>query len=128
MREVLSFIKYSEDEEKLRQTLKEDADRFNRMEQEAVQLLNLVTGAEIEINTEQEVVDMCKALADMISRERKLGYDSGIEEGREEGQREKSIQIIKRMLAHGYTHADIMEIIGCDSEELLAVARETGEY
>ncbi len=102
------------------------------MEQEAVQLLNLVTGAEIEINTEQEVVDMCKALADMISRERKLGYDSGIEEGREEGreegQREKSIQIIKRMLAHGYTHADIMEIIGCDSEELLAVARETGEY
>lgn len=32
------------------------------------------------------------------------------------------------MLAHGYTHADIMEIIGCDSEELLAVARETGEY
>lgn len=128
MREVLSFIKYSEDEEKLRQILKEDADRFNRMEQEAVQLLNLVTGAEIEINTEQEVVDMCKALADMISRERKLGYDSGIEEGREEGQREKSIQIIKRMLAHGYTHADIMEIIGCDSEELLAVARETGEY
>ena len=91
-------------------------------------MLNLVTGAEIEINTEQEVVDMCKALADMISRERKLGYDSGIEEGREEGQREKSIQIIKRMLAHGYTHADIMEIIGCDSEELLAVARETGEY
>ncbi len=98
------------------------------MEQEAVQLLNLVTGAEIEINTEQEVVDMCKALADMISRERKLGYDSGIEEGREEGQREKSIQIIKRMLAHGYTHADIMEIIGCDSEELLAVAQEIGEY
>lgn len=94
------------------------------MEQKAVQLLNLVTGAEIEINTEQEVVDMCKALADMISRERKLGYDSGIEEG----QRKKSIQIIKRMLAHGYTHADIMEIIGCDSEELLAVARETGEY
>ena len=78
------------------------------MEQEAVQLLNLVTGAEIEINTEQEVVNMCKALADMISRERKLGYDSGIEEGREEGreegQREKSIQIIKRKLAHGYTH------------------------
>ena len=32
------------------------------------------------------------------------------------------------MLAHGYTHADIMEIIGCDSEELLAVAQETGEY
>ena len=128
MREVLNFIKYSEDEEKLWQILQEDAGRFNRMEQEAVQLLNLVTGAEIEINTEQEVVDMCKALADMISRERKLGYDSGIEEGREEGQREKSIQIIKRMLAHGYTHADIMEIIGCGSEELLAVAQETGEY
>ena len=26
---------------------------------------------------------MCKALADMISRERKLGYDSGVEEGRD---------------------------------------------
>ena len=57
-------------------------------------MLNLVTGAEIEINTEQEVVDMCKALADMISRERKLGYDSGIEEGREEGQREKVFRLL----------------------------------
>ena len=105
MREVLNFIKYSEDEEKLRQILQEDADRFNRMEQEAVQLLNLVTGAEIEINTEQEVVDMCKALADMISRERKLGYDNGVEE-----ERKKRIQIIKNMLNRGFAYEDIMDI------------------
>ena len=120
MREVLNFIKYSEDEEKLRQILKEDADRFNRMEQEAVQLLNLVTGAEIEIDTEQEVVDMCKALADMISRERKLGYDSGAEEGREE-ERKKRIQIIKNMLNRGFAYEDIMDIAECGRDEIIQI-------
>ena len=124
MREVLNFIKYSEDEEKLRQILQEDADRFNRMEQEAVQLLNLVTGAEIEIDTEQEVVDMCKALADMISRERKLGYDSGIEEGREAGreeERKKRIQIIKNMLNRGFAYEDIMDIAECGRDEIIQI-------
>ena len=116
MREVLNFIKYSENEEKLRQILQEDADRFNRMEQEAVQLLNLVTGAEIEINTEQEVVDMCKALADMISRERKLGYDSGVEE-----ERKKRIQIIKNMLNRGFAYEDIMDIAECGRDEIIQI-------
>jgi len=116
MREVLNFIKYSEDEEKLRQILQEDADRFNRMEQEAVQLLNLVTGAEIEINTEQEVVDMCKALADMISRERKLGYDNGVEE-----ERKKRIRIIKNMLNRGFAYEDIMDIAECGRDEIIQI-------
>ena len=116
MREVLNFIKYSEDEEKLRQILQEDAGRFNRMEQEAVQLLNLVTGAEIEINTEQEVVDMCKALADMISRERKLGYDNGVEE-----ERKKRIQIIKNMLNRGFAYEDIMDIAECGRDEIIQI-------
>ena len=83
-------------------------------------MLNLVTGAEIEINTEQEVVDMCKALADMISRERKLGYDSGIEEGREE-ERKKRIQIIKNMLNRGFAYEDIMDIAECGRDEIIQI-------
>ena len=93
MREVLNFIKYSEDEEKLRQIL-------------------------------QEVVDMCKALADMISRERKLGYDSGIEEGREAGreeERKKRIQIIKNMLNRGFAYEDIMDIAECGRDEIIQI-------
>ena len=89
MREVLNFIKYSEDEEKLRQILK-------------------------------EVVDMCKALADMISRERKLGYDSGVEEGREE-ERKKRIQIIKNMLNRGFAYEDIMDIAECGRDEIIQI-------
>lgn len=85
MREVLNFIKYSEDEEKLRQIL-------------------------------QEVMDMCKALADMISRERKLGYDNGVEE-----ERKKRIQIIKNMLNRGFAYEDIMDIAECGRDEIIQI-------
>lgn len=85
MREVLNFIKYSENEEKLRQIL-------------------------------QEVVDMCKALADMISRERKLGYDNGAEE-----ERKKRIRIIKNMLNRGFAYEDIMDIAECGRDEIIQI-------
>ena len=54
MREVLNFIKYSKDKRKLAQIMQADAERFKHMEREAVQLLNLVTGAEMEMELGQQ--------------------------------------------------------------------------
>lgn len=107
MREVLNFIKYSKDKRKLAQIMQADAERFKHMEREAVQLLNLVTGAEMEMDEEEEVVNMCKAIQDMRKEERELG------------QQESKRQIMQSMLAHGYTLDEVMEVIQCeeDSEE-----------
>lgn len=111
MREVLNFIKYSKDKRKLAQIMQADAERFKHMEREAVQLLNLVTGAEMEMDEEEEVVNMCKAIQDMRKEERELGQ--------QEGKQESKRQIMQSMLAHGYTLDEVMEVVQCeeDSEE-----------
>ena len=115
MREVLNFIKYSKDKRKLAQIMQADAERFKHMEREAVQLLNLVTGAEMEMDEEEEVVNMCKAIQDMRKEERELGQ--------QEGQQKSKQQIIQSMLAHGYTLDEIMEVLE-DGEETVCKALE----
>ena len=92
MREVLNFIKYSKDKRKLAQIMQADAERFKHMEREAVQLLNLVTGAEMEMDEEEEVVNVCKAIQDMRKEERELGQQEG------------KTQMIQSMLAHGWLY------------------------
>lgn len=113
MREVLNFIKYSKDKRKLAQIMQADAERFKHMEREAVQLLNLVTGAEMEMDEEKEVVNMCKAIQDMRKEERELGQQEG------------RTQMIQSMLAHGYTLDEVMEVVGSD-EDNVEEGKETG--
>ncbi len=113
MREVLNFIKYSKDKRKLAQIMQADAERFKHMEREAVQLLNLVTGAEMEMDEDEEVVNMCKAIQDMRKEERELGQQEG------------KTQIIQSMLAHGYTLDEVMEVVGSD-EDNVEEGKETG--
>lgn len=113
MREVLNFIKYSKDKRKLAQIMQADAERFKHMERKAVQLLNLVTGAEMEMDEEEEVVNMCKAIQDMRKEEREIGQQEG------------KTQIIQSMLAHGYTLDEVMEVVGSD-EDNVEEGKETG--
>lgn len=107
MREVMNFVKYSKDKRKLAQIMQADEERFKHMEREAVQLLNLVTGAEMEMDEEEEVVNMCKAIQDMREEERELG------------KQESKRQIMQSMLSHGYTLDEVMEVVQCEegSEE-----------
>ena len=111
MREVMNFIKYSKDKRKLAQIMQADEERFKHMEREAVQLLNLVTGAEMEMDEEEEVVNMCKAIQDMREEERELGK----QEGRQ--------QVIRNMLLHNYAIADIMTLVECKEDEVIEVQK-----
>ena len=113
MREVMNFIKYSKDKRKLAQIMQADEERFKHMEREAVQLLNLVTGAEMEMDEDEEVVNVCKAIQDMRKEERELGQQEGKQ------------QIIQSMLAHGYTLDEVMEVVGSD-EDNVEEGKETG--
>lgn len=118
MREVLSFIKYSKDKEQMQRLIQKDEDRFCHMEREAIQLINLITGTDIRMEKDEEVVDMCKAWSDMAAEEREIGYASGKEEGKAEGQRENKQRVIENMLKRGYPEDDILEIAECTSREI----------
>lgn len=109
LREVLSFIKYSKDKEQMNRLIEENSARFSRMEKEAVAVINLFTGTNIEIKEEEEVIDMCKAWEDMRAE--------GIKVGQAEGMK-KQKRIVQNMVDRGYSTEDIMAIMECSREEL----------
>ena len=133
LREVLSFIKYSKDKEQMNCLIEENFARFSRMEKEAVAVINLFTGTNIEIREEEEVIDMCKAWEDMRAEGIKVGQEEGIKAGRIEGikvgraegikvarteNRKKQKRIVQNMVDRGYSIEDIMAIMECSREEL----------
>ena len=80
LREVLSFIKYSTDKQQL-EKLVDKNEKFSVLDRKAAMVINICTNSKLKIDPNQEVVDMCKAIADMRSEERREGHMAGIKEG-----------------------------------------------
>jgi len=64
LKEVLAFIKYSRDKEKM-QTLLETDPAFHKLERDAVSVLNQCTNANLTINETEEAIDVCLAIQEM---------------------------------------------------------------
>lgn len=79
LREVLLYIKYSQDKEKLQKILAAD-ERFRSVDRDAVRVIQAVTGTKLQIEEEGGDVDMCKAIEDMKRDERREGRREGLEE------------------------------------------------
>jgi len=96
LKEVLCYIKYSNEEEKLKELVKQDK-AFEHLSKDAADVINAYTGGKLVIKERRkgEGINMCKAHEDMIQREvRKVRkedlkkIEEGIEKGREEGRKE----------------------------------------
>ncbi|MCD8115908.1 MAG: Rpn family recombination-promoting nuclease/putative transposase [Oscillospiraceae bacterium] len=75
LQEVLSFIKYSNDAEKLNELL-ESNENFKHLGKEEVDVLNACTNAEIAISENKEVIDVCQAIQVMNQRAEEKGHIS----------------------------------------------------
>lgn len=83
--------------------------KFHRIEQKAGRVINVITGAEIEMDESEEYVDMCQAIREIR------------EEGREEG-RKRENEIILRMLRKGtFTYEEIAELVGVPVDKVKAM-------
>ena len=67
LREVLLFIKYSEDADKLADVVKEDQE-FQHLGREEIDVLNVCVNANLSMNQDEEVVDVCKAIEVIAER------------------------------------------------------------
>ena len=72
LREVLLCIKYSKDKEKLYNTVKNDK-AFEHVPNEAVSLINTLTGSNMKLNKDKEESNMCEAIEGLIEDGRKEG-------------------------------------------------------
>ncbi|MBQ3664831.1 MAG: transposase [Lachnospiraceae bacterium] len=90
-REVMLYLKYSKDKQKLEELLKRD-ERFQNMKRSTAEMINAVTGSKIKFDTRKEKIDMCKAIQDMRTDARNNGKEEGLKEGRILGRIEQYIE------------------------------------
>ena len=89
MREVLFFIKYSKDKQKMSELLEKNKARFQAMERRAADVIQAVTNAGLKYNRRKERIDMCQELQEMremlqkVRAEVEAEQKARIEEGKE---------------------------------------------
>ena len=116
LREVLKFIKYSKDKEKLYHMVENDP-KFHKIGQKAGRVINVITGAGIEMDESEEYIDMCKAIQDM--------REEAMQAGKQEGQQLKEKEIIIQMLNKKiFTYEEIAEIVKTSEEKVKEVENE----
>ena len=79
---IMQFIKHQSDKDG---SWIKGKQRFNHVEKEAVELINLITGSKIVGDEKEEVVDMCRAWENSINNAKSEGKSEGKIEGRIEG-------------------------------------------
>ncbi|MCI7100231.1 MAG: hypothetical protein MR966_15310 [Lachnospiraceae bacterium] len=101
LREVFAFIKCSTDKQQLEKLVKNNK-RFTALDKNAAMVINACTNAEFKIDSESEVVDVCKAIAEIRDEGRTEGFVEGRAEGRAEGHKEGRIEGHKEGLIEGH--------------------------
>lgn len=115
LREVMSFIKYSSDKQRIDRLIVEDKS-FSQLEREAVDVLNVCVNAKIEVKEKEEVVDVCKAIQDMI--------DEATEKAVEKAAEETTADNIRRLIeTTGWTIEQAMDNIKLPEEGRAAVVK-----
>ena len=76
LKEVLLYIKYSKDKEKL-QEVTQKYKNFRSLERQAADVINAVTNSKSKYQKEQEAVDVCMALEEMKMDSKREGEIKG---------------------------------------------------
>ena len=100
MREIMRYIKYSNDRKAIDSILKTDR-RFKSVERRAVEIINAATNSKIKFEQGKETVDMCLAIQEMREESRIKGRIEGRNEGRIEGRIEGIRAFIQDKLEDG---------------------------
>lgn len=94
LREVIKYIKYSKDKEKLSRILKDNSRML--IDREAALVIKTITNTAIEISEKEEKIDMCKAIDDMLSEREARGAAKGEIRGIEIGELRMLVKQVKK--------------------------------
>ena len=117
---VLQYIKYSKDKEKLYE-LTHRGERFRNVDVDSANLINVVTGSELEFEVEEGQVNMCKAIDEMRKESRQEGILEGRQEGIMEGRQAGILEILSGLVKEGVlTLTDAARRVGLSPDEFQA--------
>ena len=112
LKEVMGYIKYSKNKEQLLKFLQTDTHRS--IEMNAVRVIKTITNTPIEVSEEEEEIEMCKAIEDLIAESEARG--------RAEGEVKGMIEICLDM---SFSKEDILKKL---QEKLNISLQQAGEY
>ncbi len=84
LKEVVLYIRYSGDKEKLQEVIRKNK-KFRRLERQAAEVINVTTNSKLKYAEGQEEVDVCAAIEEMKMDSRTEGRIEGKMEGKIEG-------------------------------------------
>ncbi len=108
LREVMGFIKYSKDKNKLRSFIHDDQRML--IEVNAAHVIQAVTNTKFKVDDDSGVINVCKAIEDMMADERLAGIAegraSGIAEGKAFGITEGKVYALAGLVRDGIISLD----------------------
>ena len=128
LKEVMLFIKYSNDKRKL-QKLTTQSPGFRSLELKAARVIDSITGINLRFTETEGSVNMCQAVQEMCDDARAEGRQAGLAEGRTaglaEGLQEQAILTAQRMLQDPrFSPEDISRFSGLSLEEVLKLQKK----
>ena len=124
LKEVMGYIKYSKNKEQLLKFLQTDTHRS--IEMNAARVIKTITNTPIEVSEEEEEIEMCKAIEDLIAESEARGRAEGEVRGRAEGEtRGEAKGMIEICLDMSFSKEDILKKL---QEKLNISLQQAGEY
>lgn len=77
--DVMGYIKYSNDKDMLLEFVKNEAHKY--MDTDSVRVINEITDTPIKIKEGEKVINMCKAIEELMNDSRQAGMELGMEKG-----------------------------------------------
>lgn len=99
LREVLMFMKYSKDEEKMDEFIRNN-ENMSRMDRMAAEVMKCIGKIPMEIEEGGEV-NMCKAIDDMMEKRERKGRQEGIQKGIQEGKKAGQLEVLMELAMDG---------------------------
>ena len=100
LREVLSYIKYSKDADKLAEYMNHNQ-RMEHLEVGAAQVIKEVTNTKFQIPKGMEEVNMCEAIEVLMNRRETEGIRQGLEQGISQGMAQGKLSLLKDLVEDG---------------------------
>ena len=115
---------YLKNKEKLYHMVENDP-KFHRIGQKAGRVINVITGAEIEMDESEEYIDMCQAIRELREEAKQIGREEGRVEGLELGRQQQKLDSARNLLRSKLlTPSQIAQNLDLTLEEVIQLSEK----
>ena len=119
-REVMECIKYSEDMLAMQQALSEN-ERFKNLDRKTSNVMRYCSKLKIDFDSEEEVLDMCKAFEDYKKLGKSEGFEEGVEEGIAIGENKGLTRFASYLIKNNVSIEEIITQTGFSADEVMKI-------